>query len=169
MTNKEIEDVFKDITPVDELKYEGIDHRYRSVQIILTALAYITIAAVALFLLLLDNQLWCILTECLITVSLVVNMIIVRKAWTFKGYSLREHDISYRSGIIFPSVTTTPYDRIQQVSVKQNPVSKLFNLYAVELVNGAQIESSLTIPGLTEEKATQIKSIVIGRMRHEDE
>ena len=120
-------------------------------------------------LLLIDDYLWCISAECMILAAMAVNLFIAYKAWKFKGYALRENDITYRSGVIFPIVTTVPYDRLQQVSVKQNPVSKLFDMYSVEVVNGAQAMSSLTIPGLTEERANRIKSIVIDRLKNEQD
>lgn len=157
----------EEVSPVEELHYEPVDRRYRTVQLVLTVLGYLLLAVLALLLLLLDDSVWMILAESIIIVALVTNLIIVRKAWSFKGYALREYDITYRSGIIFPTITTIPYKRMQQVSVKQNPVSKIFNLYSVEVVNGAQALSSLTIPGLTEERAALIKSIVIERMRYD--
>lgn len=155
------------LEPVDGLHYEHIDSRYRTVQIVLAGFGYIILAGLALLLLLLDDCIWCIIAECVILTALAINMAILRKAWSFKGYALREHDISYRSGVIFPKITTIPFNRMQQVSVKQNPVSRLLHLYSVDVVNGAQELSSMTIPGLSEERANQIKGIVIERMRHD--
>ena len=170
-TNRQIwiDSVMEDVKPVDELQYEKINRKYRNVQMILTALGYLLLGGAALFLLLLDDCIWCISAECVIAVAFVINMIILRKAWEYKGYALREHDITYRSGIVFPTTTTVPYVRLQQVSVKQNPVSKIFGLYAVELVNGAQGMASLTIPGLSEERANQIKDIAIEWLKNDDE
>lgn len=148
------------------MHFENLSHGYRNVQIALTAFGYALLAAAALFLLLLDDARWCIATECAIAIAFAVNMVIIPKAWLFKGYALRENDISYRSGIIFPTVTTIPFNRLQQVSVKQNPVSKYFNLYSVEIVNGAQAYNAMTIPGLSEEKALQIKNLVISKQEH---
>lgn len=171
MSNQQIciEDIIADVRPVDELQYERIDRKYRNVQMILTALGYLLLGGAALFLLLLDNCIWCITAECVIAVSFAVNMFILRKAWEFKGYALRERDITYRSGVVFPKTITIPYVRLQQVSVKQNPVSKIFGLYAVEIVNGAQGMASLTIPGLPEERANQIKDIAIEWLKNDDE
>ncbi len=157
----------KDITPVDALHFEPISPRYRSVQIALTALGYIILAALALLLLLIDNPLWCIITEGVIIVAMAVNIAIARKAWKFKGYALRDKDISYRTGLIFPKVTTIPYEKLQQVSVKQNPISKLFGLYGVEVMNGAQTLASISIPGLSKERANQIENIIIEKMKDE--
>ncbi len=167
MTNTQL--ILEDITPIEDLHYDGVNPRYRSVQIILTALLYVLFAALALLLMFLDDILWFILAEGVIVVAMAVNLVIVSKAWTFKGYSLRENDITYRSGVVFPTITTIPFSKMQQVSVKQNPISKIFNLYSVEVVNGAQTIASLNIPGLTNERANQIKSIVISKLKDEQD
>lgn len=154
---------------VETLQYERIDPRYRSVQMALTALLYLLFALLALVLLVFDDRLWLIIGESVVAVAFIINMYILRKAWLFKGYALREFDISYRSGVIFPKITTVPFSRLQQVSIKQNPISKFFHLYAIEVVNGAQAMASLSIPGLTEERANQIKSIVINKLKNEND
>lgn len=91
----------------------------------------------------------------------LVNLMLLPKAYSYKGYAVREHDITYRSGIIFPKTVTVPFCKVQQVSIRQNPVTKMFGLYAVTIVNGAQILAETVIPGLTREKAEEIKSLLI--------
>lgn len=166
MSNNQLnlEDIIEELKPVENLDYTPVERRYRAVQMILTGCLYALFALLALFLLLLEDILWFIIGECVVLMAFIVNMIIVRKAWMFKGYALRENDISYRSGIVFPTITTIPYSRLQQVSVKQNPVARIFNLYSVVIVNGAQAIYSLAIPGLTKERANHIKNIMIERM-----
>ena len=81
-------------------------------------------------------------------------------------FALRNKDISYRSGIFFESVTTIPFSKIQQVSTRMNLVSRLFSLYYVDVINGSQdAMSRLTIPGLSAEKAEQLKSLLINNTR----
>lgn len=161
------EDTREVIDPVEDLQYEPIERKYRTVQIVLTMFVYAIFAGIALLLLLLDDCVWCIVAECVIVIALAINLVIVRKAWLFKGYALSEFDISFRSGIVFPSVTTIPFNRLQQISIKQDPVSKLIDLYSVEVVNGAQGLASMIIPGLTKERAEQIKRIVIEKLKNE--
>ena len=93
---------------------------------------------------------------------------ILPKAYAYKGYAVREHDITYRSGIVFPKTVTIPFCKVQQVSVRQNPVSRMFGLYAVDVVSGAQTLAETVIPGLTREKAEEIKSLLIERTRNEN-
>ncbi|MDE5660605.1 MAG: PH domain-containing protein [Muribaculaceae bacterium] len=152
--------------PVDELRFEPVSPKYRSVQIISAAIAYSLTAAFALLLLELPTPLWCVAAEAAIVLAFLINLIILRKAYLVKGYALREHDITYRSGVIFPKTTTVPFSRVQQVSISRNPVSKLFNLCALDIVNGAQGLSSLTVKGLTPEKAETIKSIITRRLNN---
>lgn len=154
-------------TPVDELRFERLDEKFQSIHIISTVLLYLMFGALALLLLMMDDTLWCIIAECVILSALILNLTILRKAYLFRGYALREHDISLRRGVIFPTVTTIPYSRMQQVSIGQNPLSKIFNLYSVTVVNGAQTLSSLIIQGLTEETANQIKNLVTEKIRCE--
>lgn len=113
----------------------------------------------------LDTPWCCMVAEGLLVLAYIFNMIILQKAYLFKGYALREYDISYRSGVIWPKITTIPYMRVQQVCVEQSPVSKLFGLYSVEVVNGAQILNSLNVNGLTEERAAYIKNVITEKLR----
>ena len=108
-----------------------------------------------------------ICVEAVLAVAALFNLLIMPRACAYKGFAVREHDITYRSGVIFPSVTTIPFCKIQQVSVRQNPVSRLFGLYAVDIVNGAQMQAETVIPGLTREKAEEMKSLLIEMAKNE--
>lgn len=163
MINNQI-DIDKTL-PVSELKFERLDRCYIRAQIVGTSVLYLLMMALAL-LLLLTGCLWLFLAvECVILVVAIINLSILPKAFRFKGYAFRSHDISYRSGIVFPKVTTIPYSRIQQVNVSQSLVSRYFHLYSVGIVNGAQSLSTMSIPGLTEETAGRIRDLVTGKLR----
>ena len=103
----------------------------------------------------------------LVGTALTYILLLLPKACAYKGFAIREHDITYRTGIIFPSVTTVPFCKIQQVSIRQNPVSRFFGLYSVAVVNGAQLMTETAIPGLTRERAEEIKAFLIERTGNE--
>lgn len=157
------------VVPVEELEFEPLDARYRNAQIIGVLLVYVLFMCLAAFLLLADCFWIFIVAECILALAAAINAAILPKAFRYKGYALRDHDISYKSGMIFPKTTTVPFARVQQVSVGQNPVSRFFRLYSVEVVNGAQALSSLKIPGLTEETANRIKNLVTEKLRNCDD
>lgn len=164
MTNLQL--LLDNTNPVEELVFEQLAPSYKSVHMAGAVAGYLLLGALALFLLLLDNSWWCVAAECLIFVVCVLNVALIPAAYHRKGYALREKDISYRSGILFPKTTTIPFNRIQQVSVEQNPASKFFGLYSVVIVNGAQALSSMTVPGLPEHTANQIKSLIINKLKN---
>lgn len=165
MTNYQIN--FEDVTPIGKLQFEMLDTNYRKVCFVGLVSTYLVLALLAL-LLLLTGYLWpCLLAEGLVVAAAIVNIMLLPKALRFKGYAFRENDLSYRSGIIFPTVTTVPYVRIQQISVNQNPVTRFFKLCSLDIANGAQQFSSLRIPGLTEEKANRIKSMLMEKINNQ--
>lgn len=151
-------------TPVTDLSFTHPDKHYKAAFMIGASIGYIILMGLAPLLLLTDEPWLCPVAEGVIAVAFIINLMIIPKACRFKGYALREHDISYRKGVFFPKVTTIPYSRIQQVALRQNPVFKLYGLYSVELTNGAQAEDAVVIQGLTKENAEQLKSIITDRL-----
>lgn len=167
MTNLKLDS--ESITPVSDIKFDHLDKKYKKVQVIGITLSYLILMGLSLFLLLTERIWWCISFEIILAIALVINLSIISRAYQIKGYALREHDITYRSGLFFTKTTTIPFSRIQQVTIKQNPIPKICHLYAVEIVNGAQGFSSFIIPGLTEIKAKQIKNLLTEKLQHEND
>lgn len=154
-----------DTQPIESLSFEPIENRYVKVIIARIVLIYALLMACALFILLIEvdyADIILIVAECLLAVAFIVNVAMAKKIFRFRGYALRNKDISYRSGIFFPTVATVPYSKIQQVNVRMNPISRLFRLYYVDVINGSQnAMNEITIPGLSREKAEQMKSLLI--------
>lgn len=168
MTNQQIN--FEHIDRVDQLTYEPLSPQYLKVQYIGAIIAYlISITAPILFYFMADDFTYkpiiTIVAECIILLVATINLCLLPKALAYKGFAIREHDITYRSGIIFPSTVTIPFCKIQQVSIQQNPISRLFGLYSISIVNGAQLLAETNIPGLTEEKANEMKAILIEKIK----
>ncbi len=163
MTNYQIN--LDSTTPISKLEFSPLDIKYKKVQVIGITLSYLVLMGLSLLLLLTDNIWWCISFEITLAIALVINLSIITQAYQIKGYALREHDITYRSGFFFLKITTIPFSRIQQVSIKQNPIPKICHLYTVEIVNGAQELSSLNIPGLPESTANQIKNLLTDKVQ----
>lgn len=163
MTNRQV--WCDDIQPIENLCFEPVERSYMNVVVIRIIIVYILLMACALLIPLMWEQ-WLpmLIVDCVLAVAFVVNVALAHKIYNFKGYALRERDISYRTGIFFTSVTTIPFSKIQQVSLRMNLVSRIFKLYYVDVVNGSQSASNrLTIPGLTLEKAERLKSLLINK------
>lgn len=163
MTNRQLN--FENIHRVENLTYEPLERRYIKVQFVGTVLAYMFFMLLSLVLLFAEELTYryCIIAgvESLLFCAAIINLVLLPKAYAYKGFAFREHDITYRSGIFFPSVVTIPLCKIQQVSVHQNPISKIFGLYSIAIVNGAQFKAETVIPGLTETRANEMKTIIM--------
>ena len=49
-------------------------------------------------------------------------------AFHYMGYALREKDISYRSGWLWRSMVTVPFNRVQHCEIKQGLIDRRFGL-----------------------------------------
>ena len=76
------------------------------------------------------------------------------------GYQVREHDLSYRRGVLTKTVSTVPFVRVQHARVTQGPVERAFGI-AKLAVNSAGPD--LNLAGLSFEDAERLRAIVVER------
>jgi len=86
-----------------------------------------------------------------------------------KGYALRERDIMYKSGLIWKTMTTIPFSRIQHCEVKEGPIERLFGLSSLHIYTAGGSSSDVDIPGLYPQEGQNIKRFVLNKMNTEDE
>lgn len=92
----------------------------------------------------------------LLGLSAIYTIIDVRHmAW-----QVREHDVSYRSGVLVRTVQTLPFIRIQHARITSGPLERRFGLAKVH-INSAGPDVS--IPGLRADDAERLRTIVIER------
>ncbi|MAD76104.1 MAG: hypothetical protein CML20_15170 [Rheinheimera sp.] len=82
-----------------------------------------------------------------------------------KLFALREHDISYKSGIFFQKMITQPVVRIQHIELKQGPLERKTALARLQLFSAGGAMHTFEIPGLHLEQAQQIRQFVL---QHKD-
>lgn len=82
-----------------------------------------------------------------------------------KLFALREHDISYKSGIFFQRMITQPVVRIQHIELKQGPLERKTALARLQLFSAGGAMHTFEIPGLQLEQAQQIRQFVL---QHKD-
>lgn len=77
-----------------------------------------------------------------------------------KGYAIRQKDVSYKSGLIWFSMTSVPFNRIQHCEISQGPLGRLFNLASVKVYTAGGSGSDLSISGLTKERAQKLRDFI---------
>jgi membrane protein YdbS with pleckstrin-like domain len=81
-------------------------------------------------------------------------------AYKKKSYMLREHDITYTTGLIWQKEVTITYNRVQHLEVSQGPIQKRFGLSSLQLFTAGGQKSDMEISGLKPETAQKIKAWV---------
>lgn len=99
-------------------------------------------------------------------VAIVLLALVALAAWlqwleiNRLGYLIRDHDFSYRNGVISRTVTTVPFARIQHVSIDRGPVARAFGLATLNLRTAG---GGLVVPGVDHETAQRLKNLVADR------
>ena len=88
---------------------------------------------------------------------------LIRKGFGKKGYSLRERDLMYRSGLIWQSLLVIPFNRVQHCAINQGPLDRLFSLSSLKIFTAGTDTSDLSIPGLQPDQARQLKEFLLKR------
>ncbi|NVK10809.1 MAG: PH domain-containing protein [Gammaproteobacteria bacterium] len=78
-----------------------------------------------------------------------------------KAYLLREHDCSYRRGIIFKKNTTQPIVRIQHVEINQGPLERKYQLASLAVYSAGGSAHTFMIPGLDHERAKAMRQFIL--------
>ena len=82
------------------------------------------------------------------------------KGFPLRGYLVRDRDLSYRSGWLFHSSTTVPFNRIQHSEVSQGPIAKRMGICTLKLYTAGSAGANLRIAGLDEEVASQLRAMI---------
>lgn len=86
-----------------------------------------------------------------------------------KGYAVRQHDLMYRRGLLFRSVTVVPFTRIQHSEVEQGVIERQFGLSSLSVFTAGGSQSDLVVPGLKREDAERIRNFLSSKVAADEE
>ncbi len=87
--------------------------------------------------------------------------IVCRLQAKFSGFAVRDHDIHFRSGVIWQKRLALPFSRIQHVEIERNPIERAFGLSTLKFFTAGGGSADMKIPALGEGQATDLKSFVL--------
>lgn len=76
------------------------------------------------------------------------------------GFLAREHDLSFRRGVVARSTRTIPYNRVQHVAIDRGPIERAFGLATLRLRSAG---GDIGIEGLAVDDANRLKELVVAR------
>lgn len=98
-----------------------------------------------------------------VLMTIIAIYIIIYNGISFRymGYALREKDISFKSGLLWRSMTTVPFIRVQHCDVKQGMLDRRFGLSKLTIYTAGGQSTDLMIPGLSLDTAERLKSFIL--------
>lgn len=154
----------EEMPEIDEQKFNPLDKKQLRISFIRISIFFVLlIGAFIAFLSISDGN---IPKSVLITIASIIIFLITYSvtitilAFPRKGYLVREKDISFQKGLITFKLTSVPFNRIQHVEVTQGVLSKLFKLSAVKIYTAGGNSSDLSINGLPEDAAKNLKAFL---------
>lgn len=87
-----------------------------------------------------------------------------RRAW-----ALREHDLIYRSGVLWRRSVIVPFARIQHVETVSGPLERRFGLTRLKCYTAGGAGGDLTVAGLDRETARRVRQFLLERIRDGDD
>ncbi|NEG78253.1 PH domain-containing protein [Bifidobacterium avesanii] len=84
-----------------------------------------------------------------------------RYAYAFSRFSIGERDLRIRKGWLFRSTTVVPFNRIQHVDARQNPVLRHYGLTAVTVHTAVDAH---TIEALETAEAERVTDLITNRV-----
>ena len=150
---------------LDDSAFEPLDPNHLRVQEISWLIIGAILLAVGVVLpIVLDAPRWVLaLTVVPVLVLVTVGILAERAAFAQRGWLLRTHDISSRQGLVSRTTTTAPFFRVQHVTVESGPVARLFGLAELTVFTAGAGLGDLSIPGLPQDVAAQLKETVLSR------
>jgi membrane protein YdbS with pleckstrin-like domain len=154
-----------DLPDVEAPVYQHVEKSYRDLSILSSSLIFIFLLVVYFAGGLIENLLLkpVYMFSFLLTwaIAFTATVVLSYYSWRWQGYVLREHDILYRTGIFFRSVTAVSFNRVQHCEINQGPLDRLFDLAELTVYTAGGSESDLNLPGLNPEVAHKIKEVIL--------
>ena len=99
----------------------------------------------------------------------LAHLVLIALGFRLKGYAVRDRDITYKTGLLMRRQTSIPYSRIQHVEVRQGILERYFKLGKLNIYTAGGQSSDLSIPGLRNEDAQNLKAFILRTMESDEE
>jgi len=92
-----------------------------------------------------------------------INFALAYLAWSRLTYTVGEQDIRVESGILSRTARSVPYERIQDVSLEQKLVPRLFGLVEVKFETGSGGGEDLSLTYLSADEGERLRRVIRAR------
>jgi membrane protein YdbS with pleckstrin-like domain len=82
-----------------------------------------------------------------------------------RGWALRQHDVAYRTGLIWRKTIILPFSRVQHAEVTSGPLQRRFGLATLKFYTAGGSSVDLKISGLEARQASALRDHIL---KHSD-
>ncbi|SDD95701.1 PH domain-containing protein [Pedobacter soli] len=93
-----------------------------------------------------------------------ILFLLFRASFKKRGYSIRTHDVIYKSGIIAESTTIVPLNRIQHIELNEGILSRVFHLGSLQIFTAGGQTGHIHISGIPIETAKNIRDLLLKKL-----
>lgn len=162
-----------DLPTVDSNSFNSLEKNYRAVLIIKAIIfSIVLIAGYFLFYYYKSDKLPLFVSLSLFVLLafiVISNFLVAILGFKKKMYKIRFHDLIYKTGLLWKSETSIPFVRVQHSEVIQGPIERIFGIAKLKLYTAGGSTSDLSIPGLSMQKAEELKEFIVKRVQEEEE
>lgn len=98
-------------------------------------------------------NLYCVIVSIILISYIIIVPIILKISYSRYKYIINLNKIEFSHGIIFIKTIIIPFNKIQHIIIKQNPINKIFNLKTIKFVTA---NKSYSIQGLSNNEIIKI-------------
>jgi membrane protein YdbS with pleckstrin-like domain len=153
--------------------FSPLDIRYKKVLMLLAAAYILVFLLVGITLLIgfveLISIWYIIMTSVAMGIVVLGLFYWVRLYFASAGYGIKNREVYYKSGVLFQSLIAIPFSRVQHCELGSGPLDRRFGLASLTIYTAGGDGSDLTIPGLAEHEALQIKQFITSRADLDEE
>jgi len=160
-TNPQLE--FNHLPEADRLTMIPLEPAYKTVRYISSAAIAGVILFISWFLFITELKQWPAGIYIILFISLISiwNIFYNGISFHYMGYALREKDVSFKSGWLWRSTTTVPFNRVQHCDIKEGLIDRQFGLAKLTIYTAGGQSTDLMIPGLLPETAERLKTYIL--------
>ena len=101
----------------------------------------------------------------LIALALIIR--IPSRRYGARGYHMGGDRLRVVRGLLFRSDTVVPFGRVQHIDVNQGPLERFFGIATLTLHTAGNHNASVSLPGLGEDLAREMRETIRAHIRRE--
>lgn len=153
--------------------FQPVDPKYLRLIYYRIAIVFVIMIASVAGLVLISDEGWpqeltWIMAGSILMVS-IYALIMSKLSFPYRGYLIREKDLSYKHGLITFKLSTIPYKRIQHVELNQGVMAKRMGLASIKVFTAGSSSDDLSIPGLPIDTAIEVRAFLTEKINDQHE